>query len=267
MINLPSFNIRAFLFLSVFVVIAFNVVGQKLPNKQEGSARAPEKIKIDGKTNEWDFKAYNTATDVFYTVAHDNENIYLAVKAKDEGIVRKILSGGITFIINNTGKRSDENAATIRYPLFNYKNKPDVKFSLKAVPADSVDYVVSANNKSFISKGKFIRTAGIKGMDTLISVYNTDGISLASSFDKEMCYNYELAISRKLVNDLVNAEGKFAYKVMLNPISFDDTPGITIKRDAGGTIMSISVIKSNALPNMNQSISSITDVSGEYSLK
>lgn len=267
MINLPSFSIRAFLFSSVFVVGALNVVGQKLPNKQEGSARAPEKVKIDGKTNEWDFKAYNKATDVFYTIAHDNENVYLAVKTTDEYIVRKILSGGITFVINPIGKKSDENAASIRYPLFNYKSKPDVKFSLKAVPADSIDYVVSANNKSFISKGKFIRTAGIKGVDTLISVYNTDGISLASSFDKEMSYNYELAVSRKLVNDLVNAEGKFAYKVMLNPISFDDTPGITIKRDASGAIMSLSVIKSNALPNMNQSISSITDVSGEYSLK
>lgn len=248
-------------------LLSFNAFAQKLPNKQEGSVRAAANVKIDGKANEWTFKAYNNATDVFYTIAHDDENIYLAVKATDEYIVRKILSGGITFAINSTAKKSDDGAATIRYPLFNYKNKPNVRFSLKGAPADSVNLIVSANNKSFTSKGKFLRVAGITGVDTLISVYNTDGISLASSFDKEMHYVYELAISRNLIKDAVSAQGKVAYKITLNPITMDDTPGVTINRDANGTIQSIYINKTNLPLNPNQSISILTDVVGEYSLK
>jgi hypothetical protein len=264
--NLLS-NIRTFSLLIALVVAAFNVVGQKLPTKQEGSVRAPAAVKIDGKTNEWDFKAYNNATDVFYTIAHDDLNVYLALKTSDEFIVRKILSGGITFMINSVGKKSDENAASIRYPLFNYKNKPDVKFSLKGVPADSISYFVSANNKNLANKGKFIRTAGIAGVDTLISVYNTDGISLASSFDKELHYNYELSVARKLIKDAVNTDGRFSYKIVLNPITMDDTPGVTINRDANGTIQSIHINKANMPPNPNVSMSLLTDVSGEYTLK
>jgi len=266
MTSLCSYT-RTFLLLSALVVAAVNGIAQKLPTKQEGSVRAPAAVKIDGKVTEWDFKAYNNATDVFYTIAHDDENIYLAIKVTDEFIVRKILSGGITFVINSVGKKTDEGAATIRYPLFNYKNKPDIKFSLRAVPADSVNYFISANNKNFASNGKFLRTAGIKGVDTLLSVYNTDGISLASSFNKELHYNYELSIARKLVKDAVNSDGKFNYKIILHPITMDDIPGVTINRDANGTIKSIYVNKTNLLPNPNPSTSVLTDVSGEYSLK
>jgi len=265
--NLFAFSTQVLALTSILLIAVCNAFGQKLPNKQETSLVAPAKVKIDGKANEWSFQAYNSATDVFYTVAHDNENIYLVLKAADENISRKIVSGGITFVINNAGKKSDADAARITYPLFSYKDKPDVKFSLKATPADSIDYVISVNNKNLTSKGKFARTAGIKGVDTLLSVYNTDGISIASSFDKEMHYVYELAVSRKLLKDVVNAEGKFFYKIMLNPMAMDDLPGVIIKRDAGGNIMSISVNKADVPPGVNQSISNITDVSAEYTLK
>jgi len=260
------YSLSVISFTLTLITFFFYAQAQKLPNKQEASFVAPAKVKIDGKANEWSFQAYNSATDVFYTLAHDSENIYLAVKATDEGIVRKILSGGITFIINSVGKKSDDGAATIRYPLFNYKNKPDIKFSVKKVPSDSIDYVVSANNKNFVGKGKFLRVSGIKGVDTLLSVYNTDGISVGAAFDNEMNYTYELAVSRKLIKDVVNTNGRFAYKIMLNPITFDDTPGVTITREADGTITGVHVNKANFLPNINQSISATTDVSGEYSL-
>ncbi|MGY3213360.1 hypothetical protein [Mucilaginibacter sp. HD30] len=260
-------SIRIFLFVGVLAFAGFKSVAQKLPNKQEGSVLAPPKVKIDGKTTEWDFKAYNNATDVFYTIAHDDENIYLAIKATDETIVRKILSGGITFVINAIGKKSDENAATIRFPLFNFKNKPNIKFSLRAVPADSVNYFMSANNKNFASKGKFLRTTGITGVDTLLSVYNTDGISLASSFDNELHYMYELSVARKLIKDAINGEGRFYYKILLNPITMDDTPGVTINREENGNIKSVYINKTNMPPNPNPSMSVLTGVSGEYSLK
>lgn len=250
----------------LITVASLSALAQKLPNKQEGSVRAPSAVKIDGKVNEWNFKAYNNATDVFYTVAHDDENIYLAIKATDPSIVRKIISGGVSLVINNIAKKSDVNAARISYPLFNYKNKPDIKFSFKGVPADSIDYFVSANNKSFVSKGKFIRVAGIQGVDTLLSVYNTEGINLAASFDKEMNYTYELAIARKLIKDALSADGKFAYKIMLNAMAMDDLPGVTINREENGTIKSINITKTDMPSNPNQSMSRLTDVSGEYSI-
>jgi hypothetical protein len=107
-------SIRTFLFLSTLFAAALNAVGQKLPGKQEGSLLAPPKVKIDGKATEWTFRAYNIATDVFYTMAHDNDNIYLVIKAADESSVRKIISSGITFSVNNTAKKTDAGAAISR---------------------------------------------------------------------------------------------------------------------------------------------------------
>jgi hypothetical protein len=259
-------NIRAFLLLSVFVIVAFNVVAQKLPSKQEGSVRAPEKVKIDGKATEWTFKAYNVATDVFYTMAHDNDNIYLVIKAADESSVRKIISSGITFSVNSIAKKTDALGAVVTYPLFNYKNKPNINFLVRSAPADSADYIVTANNKQFTSMGKFVRVRGIKDVDTLLSVYNTDGISVASSFDKEGGYTYELAISRKHIAPFVDAQGRFFYTVVLNGLKMDDMPGIEVKRGGDGVIKEVHIRKELYRPNLSQGMNINTDFSGEYIL-
>jgi hypothetical protein len=108
------------------------------------------------------FKAYNVATDVFYTIGHDNDNIYLVIKAADESAIRKIISSGITFIVNSSGKKNDTTGAKITFPLFNYKNKPNINFLIKSAPADSADYITTANNKQLSSMGKFVRVRGIK---------------------------------------------------------------------------------------------------------
>ena len=244
-----------------------NLLAQKLANKQQTGLHPQGKIKIDGKATEWgsNFQAYNNATEVFYTMANDDENIYLVIKAVDEIAIRKILSGGLTFSISPTGKKSDGNAA-ITYPVFNFNNKPDIKFSIKSVPADSIDYLVASNNKKFTTQSKFIRVAGIKGLDSLVSVYNTDGLTVASRFDNDMSYTYEVSLSRKLIEFAINPAGKFYYSVTINPIKMDDIPGVTVKRDASGTIIGIDIKKDRLSQNIGESISSPTDFSAEYTL-
>lgn len=257
-------TVRILAIFSVLTFAAFNCIAQKLPNKQEASVLAPTKVKIDGKATEWDFKAYNNATEVFYTMAHDADNIYLVIKAADESTVRKIVSGGVSFIINSV-KGKTENTATVTFPVFDYKNKPDVRFSVKSAPIDSLDILVSSNNKKFTAQAKFIKTAGIEGVNSSLSVYNTDGIMAASSFDKDMNYTYELAVARKLIQPLIDSEGKFAYKVLLNPIQIGDIPGVTITRDAGGNISSVKIDR-NLEGKLSVSAQLPTDFTAEYIL-
>lgn len=244
--------------------IALGAFAQKLPNKQQGSMRPPANVKTDGKANEWTYSAFNRATDVFYTIANDNNNLYLTLKVENVGIIRKIISGGITFSVNSSGKKSDENTVAITYPIFNLKTKPYINFGNKPT-GSGPDSFVLANNRRFSAQSKFVRTAGVKGVDTLISVYNTDGVKVASSFDKDMNYICELAISLNHVRQALNTEGKLFYRVTLNPIQMDDMPGINITRDAGGTITSITVNRRDALPN-SASMSATTDFSDEYVL-
>jgi len=270
-INIPFMSrifltIRIFSIFNILVFAAFNSIGQKLPSKQEASLLAPPKVKIDGRANEWTFKAYNVATDVFYTMAHDKDNVYLVIKAADESSVRKIISSGITFRVNSTDKKANGAGAVVTYPLFNYKNKPAINFLVKSAPADSVDYIVAANNKQFTTMGKFVRVGGVKGVDTLLSVYNTDGISVASLFDKEAAYTFELAIARKHIAPFTDTQGRFFYTVVVNGLKMDDMPGIEVKRDGGGVIKEVNVRKELYRPNLSQGMNMDTDFSGEYIL-
>ena len=50
--------------------ISFSVYAQKLPKVQANSLIAPDNIRIDGRTNEWNdkYQAYNRHTDIYYTI-------------------------------------------------------------------------------------------------------------------------------------------------------------------------------------------------------
>src|ERR1700709_19758 len=94
----------------LFFIVGCNIAAnaQKLPNVQQGEMRATTNIKIDGKTNEWNFVAYNKNTEVYYTIANDDADLYLIVKAVKPDIVDKLIFGGLTLTVNASGKKSEK---------------------------------------------------------------------------------------------------------------------------------------------------------------
>jgi len=257
-------SLRKATLLCLFLSISINLFAQKLPGKQEGSLRAPDKVKIDGKGTEWTLKAFNKATDVFYTIANDKDNLYLIVKAEYEGTIRKIISSGLTFSVNASGKKWNENTVSVTYPVLNLKTRPFINYKDKPT-ASGIDSFVLANNRRFNLQSKFIRTAGIQQVDTLVSVYNGDGIRAAAAFDKDMSYVYELAISLNHIKQALTPDGKLFYRVTLNAIGMDDMPGVDITRNASGAIQSITINKSAGLRNAT-GMNADTDFSDEYVL-
>jgi hypothetical protein len=234
----------------------FTANAQKLPNVQLASMRAPSSIKMDGKAAEWDyqFQAYNNATNVFYTLSNDDNNLYLTVRATDQSVINKILRGGITFTINAAGKKTDKGGAGITYPIFG-TDRPRV--ALKApeiIPGDAIsikraDSFMYANNALLDAKSKNIITKGIPGVDSVISVYNEDGIKAVEAFDNKMVYTCEFAVSLKHFGLSVDNATKFAYNFKLNGVNIDDImKNVTITQGANGEITSISVNKTGAAP-------------------
>jgi len=78
-------------FLLAMLVLGSNA--QKLPAVQKESVWAPITVKIDGKAAEWGnkFQAYNSSTEIYYTISNDDNNLYLAIKAVDPDIINKFL--------------------------------------------------------------------------------------------------------------------------------------------------------------------------------
>jgi len=293
-------NIKiAFTFL--LQTIGVTTIAQKLPNVQSASLRAPANVKVDGKTTEWDntFQAYNHATDIFYTISNDDDHLYLTVQATDPQIVNKIIGGGITFTIQKTGKKNDKDGISITYPIFDKANRPYLRgggvskiqsFSsgggsgetrtmvMDAKPAGGApakmegDSAMNANNKRLADNSKFIKVVGIKDLDTMISVYNADGIKTAELFNTKMAYTYELSIDLKKLGLTVNEITKFAYHVTLNPYNMFDGANVkVITRDGSAPSPQASAATQElmtklAAMNGGGAGGSPTDFWGEYTL-
>jgi len=220
------------IFFAVNVVSAY---AQKLPNKQEVNLHAPTNIKIDGKTNEWgdQFQAYNHATDVFYTMANDGNNLYIVIKAIKPRVVEKIIDGGITFIISDATKKS----ICFTYPNIDIQNGqriisragkkeksnvPIPPVAAALIPVDTNennithnDSLIAVANSLLFANAKTIFIKDTNGRNDTLSIYNEQKINIASKFDKEGNYVCELAIPLKYIN-LSQYNQKISYSIKLN---------------------------------------------------
>ncbi len=164
------------LFFAVFALSFTCVNAQKLPGIQENSLWAPDNVKIDARLNDWGDKlqAYNKTLGIYYTLANDDKNLYLVVKATDQAIKNKISGGGIDLTINTEGKKSKNGAYVISFPLIDSKNMRS-QMSLMGKPMDST--AIANARKQVIKTFKEIKLTGFKDItDNVISIYNQYGI-------------------------------------------------------------------------------------------
>lgn len=250
---------------------------QKLPNVQQVSLRAPANVKIDGKPDEWGkLKAFNKATELYYTMANDDSNFYLVIQASNPNVLSKITGRGVQLIINTAGKKTDKDAISITFPIFElqYNNKPYIRFSNvgglmsseRAAIAMNPDSVLRVANKRLHDNEKYIRTSGMPHIDTLLSIYNDKDIMIREGFEKGMVYTYELGIPIKYLKLSLTGSSRFLYHVILKGIGGDDM-GIKITTDASGKI-SVSVVPGAAIVRKEDlpAVSADTDFWGEYTL-
>lgn len=206
------------------LLLSVNVLAQKLPTKQEKSLRAPTGVKIDGSVAEWGnkFQAHNNATDISYTIANDDEKLYLTVRATYKDVVDKILRGGITLTINHTTKKKDEKPLVVTYPYILAEDVGTITNYYLRKQNQKRDSVITNKDIAELNEvlGKKDKTIRITGVDELtepeISIYNVTGIKAASKFDENLDYTFELAIPLKYLALPNNATDAFSYQVKVN---------------------------------------------------
>lgn len=199
---------------------------QKLPDIQSVSFEALKGIRIDGKLSEWEntFAAENKRTSLYYTLANDEKNIYLAVKSANEAAVAKIMLGGISFTINTKGKKKDENSFTITYPLIprnaarmggqNRQRGSSGENNQSQAQKDSTSLVQKRTQLAGIREIKALGFAAIP--DSLISIYNEYGIKAVGKIADDGAYGYELAIPLGVLGISSTSVKEFAYRIRLN---------------------------------------------------
>jgi hypothetical protein len=204
---------------------AFNASAQKLPNVQEGSVYAPTKVKIDARIDEWGdmLRADNKTTDIFYTVANDDKNLYLIIKSTNQMINNKILAGGINFTINTTAKKKDKDAFVVTFPLVDAKNLRNMVMQRMgggpgAGPQQMDSAKIASMRKSAVAAAKEIKLVGFKDIaDSVVSIYNEYGIKAALDYDRNGNLVSELAIPLKYLGDFK----EMAYNIKLNGLNIN----------------------------------------------
>ena len=211
----------------ILSILAFANVANSQPKIQQISIWAPADIKIDGNAAEWNnqFQAYNKATNIYYTIANDDKNLYLAIQATDPTIIYKIINDGITLTLNNTGKKEAANEVKITYPLFGSKNIPMINLKDKPVPvkkssanmAARIDSFKNVLNAQLEKNSKEIKVSGISAVtDPSISVYNEYGIRAGERFDSQIAYTYELALPVKYLGSAGIDAAHVHYNIKIN---------------------------------------------------
>lgn len=213
---------------ALLILFAASVIAQKLPGKQEASLRAPADIKIDGKLTEWGSKlqAYNNATEIAYTIANDDDKLYLTIQCKLRDVVDKILRGGISLTVNHIIKKNDPQGVTVSFPALKGEDMSAVtnmfaRASNQKREAGNGPVPVAELNDLLQARTKTIGVKGIKDVsDMAISIYNEEGIKAAALFDTGLTYTYELAIPLKYLD--LPRDAPFAYHLKIN--APDETP-------------------------------------------
>lgn len=250
------------------ILACLSARAQKLPNKQTAGQLAPSNIKIDGKATEWNntFHAYNNATQIYYTIANDKQCLYLIVQASDPLIISRILDRGVTFTIAGQPDKSTDETVSVTYP--EVENSPYFGLTNKKRMAEittpkAADSLMARNNELLDRSCKQIRVKGVPGIDSLISVYNTDGIKAAGAFDVKRAYTFEVAIDLALLKNVLKGSDKFAYHVRINGSKPMGMASVLSATPGNEAIMEAFVSKANELSARQ---SAPTDFGGEYTL-
>ncbi|MBE9667930.1 hypothetical protein [Mucilaginibacter boryungensis] len=213
-----KFNLsKPYLITLLTAITAINTSAQKLPSEQKESFYAPPGLKIDGKTTEWGnkFQAHNNATMLFYTMANDNDNLYLVMQTDQQAATDKIFHGGITLEVICRDKGKKLKPVKITFPLVSLTERSEiVPLRDKKNNADSVAAVVNARLQTF---AKHIAIEGLDGLtDPDVSVYNDLGLKAAARVDGSRAVSFEFQVPLKYIRSLMGDESSFDYRIIVN---------------------------------------------------
>ena len=200
-----------------------------LPDIQQISLRLPDSIKANGKLALWknQFHADNHETNLLYTIANDDDYLYFIARASDINTVRNIFGSGMILSFEKQTEGGKTDAISITYPVMErqllFKYLPDgLNTTIKVA-----DSIMLSNNAVVAQNCRYIGLKGIKGVDSLISVYNVDGVNVSGRFNNKLEYTYELRVSLKHLGLSATGIDKFTYHIAINGPKLKPYPGHT----------------------------------------
>lgn len=205
----------------ICLLISSFVFAQKLPSTQQISLSAPNPkvgkllAALDNK-----FQAYNKGNHIYYTIANDDNNLYLVAYTTDKLTIQKIVRWGLALSIDRT-KKIGPGSPSVSFPVPDDDKNFSIVRTIRTEVATKASY-----NKKMANLCKLIGVKNLKGLDgPTISVYNNDGVKALASFNDQLEYTYELSIPLKYLNISAKDKTPFRYDIKLNGGASNNRPG------------------------------------------
>ncbi len=179
---------------------------------------ADKRVQADGLLSDWpdSLRSYNEAARLFYAIANDNENLYIALKSDTREGLNKILMGGISFSATADPKTKEK--PTVTFPVLDRASqgrRTDER-------PDEQDI-----QNQVLSRIKDIKVSGFREIiDGGISLQNTYGIKAAAAFDKENNLVQELIIPLHLLNLKTEKQEQVVYQIRINGLVRPGAPTV-----------------------------------------
>lgn len=132
--------------------------------------------------------------------------------------------------------------------------------------AQTTKALIQQSNGYIFRRIKSIRVTGISGVDSLISIYNEDGIKAACMFDDKKVYTLELCLPLKFLKISADAEPLLAYHIIINGYKSGPTFGQLTNTDGTPATSTAAQRLSDYFARKDADKTVQTDFWGEYTL-
>ncbi|OOQ59505.1 hypothetical protein [Mucilaginibacter pedocola] len=181
-------------------------------------------IVIDGKLNDWgdSLRYLNEEKKIPYTIANDNNNIYVALRISDHAEQRRALMAGITFSIDPKGKKKETFSVT--FPYTDPEAMPAER--VQAPPTDGQPPQPGSDDdrqermQALLTRTKQIKATGFADvLNEVMTTANTYGIKTALGIDNEGFLVFEAAVPISMLHVDKPEKNEWAFNIKINGFS------------------------------------------------
>jgi hypothetical protein len=192
-----------------------------------------DSVFIDGNADDWSqpLPFADSKLGIRYGFANDSNYVLIRLASNNEGMIQRILRGGLTVFLNNRGAKDENGAAAIVFPTGNRVQKGDRMLNDK--PELLQNKRMALNAVADYSLFGFPNSKTPENYD--YGKPNPDGIELAVGLNTagELIYEAAIPLRTLYANATPNAALRKALAV---EFSIDNIPGETGRRGGGGGI-------------------------------
>lgn len=198
------------------------ITGAHAQSHNNNLHRPPTAIAIDGNLKDWgdSLYYYNEEKKLYYTLANDAQNIYVAIRLNDRSEQERVLMAGLTLGINSKGKKKDNYKVT--FPVANAQDMADMMAARRNVtePTDEQPTDREEMRKVRLTKLRNIKVEGFKDIDyDILTTTNSYGFKAAIDYDADGNLVYEAAIPLKFFDTADVTKNEWAFNFRVNGIT------------------------------------------------